>query len=269
MTNAESSLPVWPFLVADAFFLVAASLIFFRGHQPLLWWEALFLVTCAVAAAGSMMAPYLRRNRDEQSMAQMRLLADATSQLQQLEQLAASISGATSQWREFHEQTALAAANAKAVAGSMSVEMKAFTEFLQKSNDAEKAHLRLEVEKMRRSEQEWLQVMVFMLDHTFALSQAARRSGQPGLIEQLSHFQNSCRDAARRLGLVPTLAAPGEAFDPKAHQLEGASAPPENALIAETLMTGYTYQGQPLRRALVAVRGPESPQITGEVESQD
>jgi molecular chaperone GrpE (heat shock protein) len=258
MTNAESSLPLWPFIVADAFLLGAADLILSRGHQPLLWWEALSLVACASAAAGCMMTPFLRRNRDEQALAQTQLLTDATSQLQNLERLAADLTGATSQWRQFHEQTALVAANAKEAAGSMAGEMKAFTEFLQKSNDAEKAHLRLEVEKLRRSEQEWLQVLVFMLDHIFALFQAARRSGQPGLIEQITHFQNSCRDAARRVGLVPTIAPPGESFDPKAHQVEGNASPPEHAFIAETLMTGYTYQGQPLRRALVAVRGPEN-----------
>jgi molecular chaperone GrpE (heat shock protein) len=245
-------------LVADALLLGAAGLILSRGHQPLLWWEALSLVACAGGAAGSMVAPFWRRNRDEQSLAQTRLLADATSQLQNLERLAVEIAGATSQWRQFHEQTALTAANAKEVAGAMAGEMKAFTEFLQKSNDAEKAHLRLETEKLRRGEQEWLQVLIFMLDHVYALFQAARRSGQQGLIEQLSHFQNSCRDAARRVGLVPTIAPPGESFDPKVHQVEANSPPTENAFIAETLMTGYTFQGQPLRRILVAVRGPEN-----------
>lgn len=259
MTNAESTLPLWPFLVADALFLGAASLIFYRGHQPLLWWEALFLVACVAAAAGSMVAPFLRRNRDAQALAQARLLADVSSQLQKLGDLAAQISSATSQWRAFHDQTALAAANVKTVAGSISAEVTTFGEFLQRVNDTEKTHLRLEAEKLRRAEQEWLQVMVYLLDHVFALFQAARRSGQPGLIEQISHFQNSCRDAARRVGLVATMAPAGEPFDSKAHQLEGNSAPPENALVAETLVTGYTYQGQPLRRAVVALQGNGSP----------
>jgi len=140
----------------------------------------------------------------------------------------------------------------------MSVEVKAVGEFLQKMNDGEKAHLRLETEKLRRAEQEWLQVLVYLLDHVFALFQAARRSGQPALLEQISLFQNSCRDAARRVGLVPTLAPAGEPFDPKAHQLKDDVVPAANAVIAETLATGYTFQGQPLRRALVAVREPEA-----------
>jgi molecular chaperone GrpE (heat shock protein) len=258
MTKAESRLPLWPFFVADALFVAAAALLFYRGHQPLQWWEAALLVACTAAAAGSMIAPFWRRQRDEEFLAQVRVLAGAASQLQQLEQLAAHVTGATAQWREFHEQTARAAAEAKAVAGSMTAEVKAFGEFLQKINDAEKAHLRLEAEKLRRGEQEWLQVVVHLLDHVFALFQAARRSGQPALIEQISLFQNSCRDAARRVGLVPTVAPAGEPFDPKAHQLAGNAVPPQNALVVETLVAGYTYQGQPLRRAVVAVQEAEA-----------
>jgi molecular chaperone GrpE (heat shock protein) len=260
MSDADSRLPIWPFLAADALFLAVAGLLLRLGHRPLLWWEALFMVACVAGAAWSMVTPFLRRNREEQSLAQARLLADSMSQLQKLEPLAAHITGATAQWREYQEQTALTAASAKAVADSMAAEVKAFGEFLQKINDTEKAHLRLETEKLRRAEQEWLQVTVHMLDHVFALFQAAQRSGQPGLIEQIGLFQNSCRDAARRVGLAPTMATAGEPFDPKAHRLKDDSAPPENAVVADTLATGYTYQGQLLRRPMVAVQ--EAPSKT-------
>ncbi len=257
MTDAESTLPIWPFLAADAALLAAAGLMWRLGHRPLLWWEALFLIACVAGGAWSMVTPFLRRNRDAQSLAQARLLADAMSQLQNIEQLAAHITGATAQWGEYQEQTALAAASAKAVADSMAAEAKAFGEFLQRVNDTEKAHLRLETEKLRRAEQAWLQVMVHTLDHVFGLFQAARRSGQPALLEQITHFQNSCRDAARRVGLVATMAQPGEPFDPKAHQLTDQAAPPENAVVADTLATGYTYQGQLLRRPMVALQEAE------------
>jgi molecular chaperone GrpE (heat shock protein) len=72
------------------------------------------------------------------------------------------------------------------------------------------------------------------------------------LIEQLTQFQNACRDAARRVGMVPFQAAPAEPFDPKRHQLlEGGSAPPDGATVAETVATGYTFQGRLVRPALV------------------
>ena len=67
-----------------------------------------------------------------------------------------------------------------------------------KNLDVDLRKVRLEVEKLRRAEGEWLQVLVRVLDHVYALHLGALRSGQPNLIEQLSNFQNACRDAARR-----------------------------------------------------------------------
>ena len=70
-----------------------------------------------------------------------------------------------------------------------------------------------------------------MLDHVYALNQAAQRSGQPALIEQLSHFQNACRDAARRVGLTAYVATPSEPFEATRHQLaDGDYEPPQGAL---------------------------------------
>jgi hypothetical protein len=77
------------------------------------------------------------------------------------------------------------ARTSKEIAERMSAEAKAFMEFMQKANDSEKANLRLEVDKLRRSETDWLQVLVRMLDHVYALHLGAIRSGQPALIAQL------------------------------------------------------------------------------------
>ncbi len=108
---------------------------------------------------------------------------------------------------------------------------------------------------MRRGEGEWLQVLVRVLDHVYALHQGACRSGQPRLIEQVASFQNACRDAARRVGLTPFTANEAEPFDAQRHQLveEGAKPPPD-AVVAETVAAGYTFQGRPLRLALVRLR---------------
>ena len=64
----------------------------------------------------------------------------------------------------------------------------------------EKAHLRLEVEKLRRGETERLQIIIHVLDHVFALFQAAEHSGHPDLIDQLGHFQKACRKPCAALG---------------------------------------------------------------------
>jgi molecular chaperone GrpE (heat shock protein) len=139
----------------------------------------------------------------------------------------------------------------------MAAEVREFTEFMQKANDGEKATLRLEVEKLRRAEGDWLQVLVHLLDHVHALHTGATRSGQPRLIEQLTNFQNACRDTARRVGLVPFAAAAGEAFDAKRHQLvNGEEMPANGAVIGETLATGFTFQGRLVRPALVRVGAP-------------
>jgi molecular chaperone GrpE (heat shock protein) len=216
------------------------------------------MILCAVGAAATLILPFMLRNSDQQAMAQARLLAEATGQLQKIDQVAAQIAGATSHWREFREHASETATAAKDVAKSMSVEARNFTEFLQKANDTERAHLRLEVEKLRRAEAEWVQIVVHILDHVFAIFQAAHRSGQPALAEQMNHFQNNCREAARRVGLVATLGRAGDPFDANFHRLAENASPNGNgnSIVAETLATGYTFQGQVIRRPMVALKEP-------------
>ncbi|MBC8094179.1 MAG: nucleotide exchange factor GrpE, partial [Akkermansiaceae bacterium] len=153
-------------------------------------------------------------------------------------------------------------------------EVKLFNEFIQKTNDSEKATLRLEVEKMRRAEVEWLQVVVRILDHVFALHQAAARSKQPGIAEQLGKFQMACHDAARRIGLAAFAAAPAEAYDAQRHQLvDGPDAKaPEGAAIEDTVATGYTFQGRLIRPAMVRLRkdelaGPPATELVEETKA--
>jgi molecular chaperone GrpE (heat shock protein) len=254
MTESKSSLPWWPFVAADALFLGLAALFLRQGHTPLLWWEAVLLIACVAAGAVCGLLPFLRRNQDEQALAQARLLADALNQLQKIDDVAAQIVGATNQWREFRLQTDEVSASTKTLAGSIAAEAKVFSEFLQKANDSEKGHLRLEAEKLRRAETEWLQVVIHILDRVSALYAAARHSGQPGLFEQLGQFQNGCRDIARRVGLAPVTGREGDPFDPTLHQQKDKTAATENAVVGETLAPGYTFQGKLVRRTLVALK---------------
>jgi molecular chaperone GrpE (heat shock protein) len=122
-------------------------------------------------------------------------------------------------------------------------------------NDSEKSALRLEVDKLRRGESDWLQMLVRILDHIFALHAAAARSNQPKVVEQISQLQNACQGAVRRLGLNGFVAQPNESFDATRHQLlDTKQAPADGAVIAETLAAGYTFQGKILRPALVRMR---------------
>jgi len=254
MTNNSQSPPLWPFLLADLFLVGAGFFLWSQGHRPLLGWEAAGIIFCTAAGAGVFLTPFLRRNANDHTLAQAEKLADVASKIQKLDELAGQISNSTAQWQAVQDAAAKTAQTAAGLAQGMAAEARAFTEFLQKANDAERAHLRLEVEKLRRGETEWLQILIRLLDQVHALFQAALQSGQPALAEQIGLFQNACRDISRRAGLAIVTAQAGEPFDPRRHQLLHDTAAADNALILDTLAPGYTYQGQMARRALVRLQ---------------
>jgi molecular chaperone GrpE (heat shock protein) len=187
-------------------------------------------------------------------------LQTVTEKIQHLDQVGEQISNCTNNWTSAQAQAEKTAATAREIADRMSSEVRQFGEFMQRMNDSEKAALRLEVEKLHRAEADWLQVLVRVLDHIFALHAAAEHSGQPRLIEQITQFQNACRDAARRVGLVPFIADPDELFNPERHQAVGLQGnPPPSAQIAETVGAGFKYQGKLVRPVLVRLRENEPP----------
>jgi molecular chaperone GrpE (heat shock protein) len=212
--------------------------------------------------------PFLLEYQFAVRLAQTRGLTTALEQLQRLEAVAGQIQGATGQWQAVQEQAGKVATLAQGMAERMGAEAKAFTQFMERANDGERAALRLEVEKLRRAENEWLQVLVRMMDHVYALQLGAQRSGQPKLIEQLGNFQNACREAARRVGLTPFVAAVAEPFDNQRHQLvDGNAAPQNGGRVAETVATGYTFQGRLLRPALVRLESNGSTSSSASVPS--
>jgi molecular chaperone GrpE (heat shock protein) len=245
----------WPFYLADLLLLVLAGWIMHKSPDPFRATPLFFLLACVGAGGWLCVTPFLTEYRAALKLAESASLTTAVQQIQNVQRVNEQITVATAQWQILQEQSAKAAATAKEVAERMGAEAQAFADFMQKANDTEKGHLRLEVDKLRRSEGDWLQSAVRILDHVYALHQAGVRSGQPALREQLGHFQNACREAVRRVGLVPFEAQPDEPFDEKTHQLLDPQAkPPSQARVAETIATGYTYQGQFLRAALVNVR---------------
>ena len=187
-------------------------------------------------------------------------LGAVAEKIQNLEQLAAQITSATNQWEVAQNQAEKTSAGAKEMADKMAAEVREFAEFMEKMNDSEKATLRLEVEKLHRGETEWLQVLVRIFDHIFVLHAAAVHSGQPKLAEQITQFQNACHGLARRIGLTPFIAAPDEPFNAERHQaVDAGEKPPADAVVAETVGTGFTFQGKLLRPALVRLREKSAP----------
>ena len=251
----EFKMAKWPFFLGDAFLLGMAWFIYWESKYPLGRWEITACGLCVGLGAVLGILPYLLEYRALLKLVETSTLESVTGKIQKLETVAAQISGATNHWHSAQEQADKTAALAREISERMSAEVRDFSQFMEKINQGEKANLRLEVEKLHRAEKDWLNVLVHMLDHVYALYHAAEHSGQSNLIGQLGQFQSACRDVARRVGLVPLLVSEAEPFDGKRHQCADGETPPEGAVVAEMLATGYTFQGKFIRPALVRTQG--------------
>jgi len=257
----ELKAPKWPFFLGDAIMLGLAYYIYWQaGKLPLDRWELSALGICAALGALLGILPYLLeyhavlRYGALVKLIETSSLCAASEKISNLESCVAQITSATDYLQTAQARADKTAGLAKEITDRMSAEAREFTAFLQKTNDGEKATLRLETEKLRRAEAEWLGVLVHILDHAFALTRAAERSGQQNVIAQLNQFQNACRETARRVGLSPVLATPGEAFDAQRHQLPDGSKVESGASISEVLATGFTFQSKLIRPAMVQVQ---------------
>jgi molecular chaperone GrpE (heat shock protein) len=256
-----------PFLLADAVLIIFAAIVVGVARHPISTMVIGMVTGCV--ALGSLLAclPFILEYRAIGKLIELNALGEVSEKIQDLKNFTAQVATVTDQWARVHETTQGNAEKtvvaARDISDRITAEVRDFTEFQKKMNDAEKGALRLEVEKLRRIEGDWLQVVVRILDHTFALHNAAVRSGQPELAGQISHFQNACRDAARRVGLVPFAAEPGEAFDAERYRAHGVENPPSGAVTAETLAPGVTFQGRLIRPALVRLQGNNAPAETG------
>ena len=250
----------WPFLLGDVIVLAAAGTLAWQVPHWTLSEVALIGGLVAFGAVVSIL-PFLREHNAAVKLWEQTNLAEAAQQLDQLVTIANQISAATTHWQSVQETAAKTASLADETGRRIAAEAKGLTEFFHRADAQEKAATRLEVEKLRRNEAEFLQVLVHLLDHVYALFQASVRSGQTQLTHQLGQFRSACLDTVRRLGVVPHEARPGEIFDPRAHQTPDGQEPPAGSVIAATIACGYTYQGQPVRRILVALAkdGPAEP----------
>jgi molecular chaperone GrpE (heat shock protein) len=248
-------IPKWPFLLGDASLLGFAFYTLWQSPHPISQWQTVVCLAAAVVGTLLGAAPFVLDYRAILRLVDVNALGEVAGKIQDLKLLADRINAATSEWTNVQTQAEKISAGAKEIADRMAEEAGRFSEFMQKMNDSEKAALRLEVEKFHRGEAEWLQVLVRILDHIFALHAAAVHSNQPQVAEQITHFQNACRGVARRVGVTPFVAEPDEPFNPDRHQAaEAKSKPPADAAVAETVGVGYTFQGRLLRPALVRLK---------------
>jgi molecular chaperone GrpE (heat shock protein) len=257
MTNLK--IPKWPFLLGDTALLTASCFFIKYSPHPIGRWEIGAVSVCVALGAVLGCVPFVLDYRAIVKAIEAAALGSITEKVQNLEKLAGQISSATNEWTNAQMQAEKTSSGAREISEKMAVEVREFTDFMKKLNDSEKSALRLEVEKMRRGEAEWLQVLVRIFDHVFLLHAAAAQSGQPKVAGQIANFESACRDVARRIGLTPFVAAPDEKFNAERHQLlDGEPKPSDDALIAETIGAGYTFQGKLLRPALVRLREKNS-----------
>lgn len=262
----------WPFLVAFAALAIMAEVIVAKSSRPISLPEICAVVICIALGALLACLPFILEYRATARLLEVNALGSISEKFAGLEKLAAQIADATGQWAMVQEATQGNAektiAAAREISERMAAEVREFNEFQAKINDSEKATLRLEVEKLRRAEGEWLQVLARILDHIFALHNAAARAGQPELASQIANFQHACRDTARRVGLVPYEAEPGELFDAQKHRAHGEENPPADAVTAETLAPGLMFQGRLLRPALVRLQTAPPPAPAAEAPAE-
>ncbi len=254
-------IPKWPFIVGDVALLSTAAFLLSRIEGDFGLLEAFWCLACVAGGAWIMVLPFLKEFQAKNDLTEARELADSVEKITSLEALAKRIENATEQWLHVEDRANEINVTSKQIAEKINAEAREFTEFLQKANDTEKNHLKLEVEKLGRSQNDWLQVVITTLDHVFALTQAGRQSGQENLIKQLTAFQGACREVARRVGVVTVEPQPNEVFDPEKHQLRDPEAQPEaGAKIIGMAAQGLSHQGRLLRKAVVVIEGEEAAQ---------
>jgi molecular chaperone GrpE (heat shock protein) len=266
--RGPTRLAKWPFYLADL--LLSAVIIFvlyqlgtFEGTTDMV------IVAVCIAAAGVAawisIIPWLKEHEASVHLSDSANLKSSLEQIKSVEKVADLIRQSNAQWQTVQEASARTVASAREITDRMKVEAEEFTKFLSHAHDQERAGLRLEVEKLRRMEADWIKVSVQTLDHVFALTRAAEQSGQANLIRQLHQFQNACRDVARRMGLSTFVPVIGEPFDARAHQLPNQQTPSqEGEKVQDVLASGFTYQGQLLRRSLVLIDSSASESAPGE-----
>lgn len=246
----------WPFFVADAVAFIGCYLIYNSGSGPLSTGEMIAFIVCGALGMIFLCYPFIQEYRTDARIAEADQLAQVTDFMARLEKVKNGVTVATAHLETAQDYAEKTIESSKEIAERMTDEAKAFAEFMAKANDTEKAHLQLEVDKLKQGEMESIKALMTTLDETFRISQAAARSGNPGVAEQLGKFQAVCRAAASRVGLVPFEADFGDPFNSEKHVLPDPKMEvPEGARIGGTLAPGYTYMRRPLRPAAVLLQG--------------
>ncbi len=253
-----------PFWIADVILLAAATALVVYGPRPLTLWQMVAVAACAALGGWFSVLPVLREYEASLHFEETDRLAETAAKLGQLEDVASRIAHATAEWQGIQERAGRTTTVAQEIVDRLTRDAEAFATAVSRTSDGEKQTLKLEVEKLRKGEVEWVQSVARLMDHVFSLHVAALHSGQQGLIDQIERFHAACRDALRRVGFIPLVAAPDEPFDPRKHHAADGSRPAEGTRINETVGPGYVYQGKLVRPIAVTLLGAAGETASGE-----
>src|SRR5258708_22039285 len=167
LDQVEPKLSKWPFFLASALLLGAAVFVGSQTQRPIGVRELALVVSCVAAGVVLGIAPFFLQYSLHIKLLEVAALGSVVSQIKNLEAIAVQISGATGQWQTVQEHADKIASASRETQERMAAEAKAFAEFMQSANDNEKATLKLEVEKLRRAEQDWRQGLGGMLAQTY------------------------------------------------------------------------------------------------------
>ena len=256
--------PKWPYLLADVILVATAAAVAWKAAPVWTWKEISLVGGLTGLGAWIFIQPFQKDHEAAVKLFEQVNLASAAEKLGSLDKTAQQIAAATAQWQDIQTLSNKTVNAAGDITQQIAAEAKSFSDFLARANDGEKATLRLEIEKLRRGEKDSLQVVIHLMDHCFALFQAAVSSGQPQLIQQIGNYRNACIDATRRVGILPYEAQPGEPFDADRHEVADGSEATEGATVERTIAWGYTFQGAGIRRIQVALASPSGSTASSE-----
>ena len=248
------AVPKWPFLLADIIFIGLGYWISTLITGPAEQWHIISILVCAGLGAAFAVAPFYFEYRAEAKAVEIAQLTTVAKEVNKMESVAAQIAEATERWNAVQESSGQTAQLAEEIATGIAATVKEHHEFMAKAGEDEHATLKLEVEKLRRAEQDWATTLVGQLDLVYRLERSAAASGKEPFMQTMATFQSQCRDLAKRVGLVAFEAEPDVAFDDEQHGLLDNEPKPTNAAkVTETRLPGIRLQGRLVRKPLVSV----------------
>lgn len=248
-----------PFLMADLVMLLLAGAIVYFSPLPLNLWQVALCSFAVFAGCAFLITPFILEYRAAIKLQESKNLASTVEKIEKLEEVAKQITSATNYWQSVQNEAVKIVESARKIQEQVSRQTKEFSDFIARANDIEKATLRIEAQKLEKLHEEYVQVVVRLLDQVYALYRAALASGNQRIIEQISLFQINCRQIAERVGLVAFDGKSGEKFDSERHvNVERGAPVPAGAVVSGAIAPGYTYQTKMLRQALVSVGAPDN-----------